>query len=123
MPSFADAENRLLAERDRLKAEIADVAARPAEYAGVEESYYGNHLADTATDIFEEEKALALEAHLIGMLAKVEAALERIANGTYGICEKCGKPIAPERLAVLPYATTCVTCSAGSQRPQTASRG
>ena len=122
MPPFADVESRLLAERNRLKAEISNVAARPGEYAGMEDSYYGNHLADTATDMFEEEKALALEAHLTGMLVKIESALERIANGTYGNCEKCGKPIAPERLAALPYATTCVACSAGSQRSRAASR-
>jgi RNA polymerase-binding protein DksA len=116
MSPYDEARRRLLAERERLQAEIAEVAARPATYAGTEDSYYGNHLADTATDIFEEEKAIALEAHLTGLLAKVEAALERIANGTYGICERCGKPIAPERLEALPSATTCVTCSSATAR-------
>jgi RNA polymerase-binding protein DksA len=116
MPSYDEAKTRLEAERARLQAEITEVAARPASYAGTEDSYYGNHLADTATDIFEEEKAIALEAHLTGLLGKVEAALERIAQGTYGKCERCGKPIAPERLEALPSATTCVTCSSAGQQ-------
>jgi len=122
MPVLADLKHRLEAERERLRSEIAAVAARPAEYRPTRESYYGNHLADTATDTFEEEKALAIEAHVCGMLTQVEEALTRIANGTYGICESCGQPIAPERLEALPYATTCVRCSTPTRRTRLAGR-
>ena len=116
MPLFDEAKNRLESERVRLQGEITEVAARPATYARIEDSYYGNHLADTATDIFEEEKAIALEAHLTGLLSQVDGALERIVNGTYANCERCGKPIAPERLEALPSASTCLTCSSAGQR-------
>src|SRR5579859_4339941 len=78
MPVPVDAKSRLEAERDRIRAEIVEVSSRPATFLASVDSYYGNHLADTATDMFEEEKALALEAHLTGLLAKIDAALERI---------------------------------------------
>ncbi|NIR37045.1 MAG: hypothetical protein GWN07_13970, partial [Actinobacteria bacterium] len=44
-------------------------------------------------------------------LHKVERALERVEEGTYGICESCGESIPVARLEVLPYATTCVSCA------------
>ena len=112
MPTLDELRQRLEAERDRLQKEIEAVAMRPAEFRPSHESYYGNHLADIGSDMFEEEKAIAMEAHLVGMLQKVNDALERFENGTYGICQECHQPIPPERLEALPYATTCVSCSA-----------
>jgi DnaK suppressor protein len=44
-------------------------------------------------------------------LADLDDALARLAAGAYGICERCGRPIPPERLAVRPSARTCVTCA------------
>lgn len=44
-------------------------------------------------------------------LRRVEDALARLGVGTYGLCKICGEPIAPERLAALPYATTCMNCN------------
>ncbi len=122
MPALDELKRRLEAERDRLRSEIAAVAAQPADYRPTHEAPYGNHLADMATDTFEEEKALAVEAHLQGMLQQVEAALARFEKGTYGRCEVCGQPINPERLEALPYATTCLTCSAAAKRARVAGR-
>lgn len=110
MPTLDALKLRLEEERARLQAQISALADLPAEYRPTVDSYYGNHLADTGTETFEEEKALALEAHLQGLLSKVEEALRRFEEGTYGICEECGQPIPPERLEALPYATTCVRC-------------
>ncbi|NPC96561.1 TraR/DksA family transcriptional regulator [Nocardioides sp. zg-DK7169] len=44
-------------------------------------------------------------------LAEIDAALERLAAGGYGVCTRCGRPIPPERLAVRPAASTCVSCA------------
>jgi DnaK suppressor protein len=112
MPTLDELRQRLVAERNRLQSEIEAVSARPAEFRPTHDSYYGNHLADVGSDTFEEEKAVAIEAHLTGMLQKVTDALERFENGTYGICQECRQPIPPERLEALPYATNCVSCSA-----------
>lgn len=47
-------------------------------------------------------------------LKAIDAALERIAKGTFGICAKCGAAIAPERLAVVPHAPLCQDCARGN---------
>ncbi len=71
----------------------------------------GNHLADDASELYEQTKNLAIKAHLESMLDQVEQAVRRLERGTYGVCEKCGQAIDPERLKVLPEATLCVPCA------------
>ena len=51
-------------------------------------------------------------ARALAVAADVESALARIADGTYGVCEQCRDTILPARLAAIPYARTCVSCSA-----------
>ncbi len=67
-----------------------------------------NHLADTASETFERELDEGLEEDAERQLHEVEAALERIENGSYGTCETCGKPIPEARLEAIPWATHCV---------------
>nr|WP_322786767.1 TraR/DksA C4-type zinc finger protein [Lysinibacillus odysseyi] len=67
-----------------------------------------NHPADLATELFEREKDMALKVHNNDELAKVEAALEAMENGTYGVCVKCGTEIPYDRLAALPYTLFCI---------------
>jgi RNA polymerase-binding transcription factor DksA len=71
----------------------------------------GNHMADDASEVFEQTKNLALKRHLERKLEQVELAIHRWEKGVYGICERCGRAISPERLEVMPYATTCVDCA------------
>ncbi len=71
----------------------------------------GNHMADDATEVFEQTKNLALKEHLEQMLKQVERAMHRIEQGTYGICESCGALINPDRLNAMPYATLCLGCA------------
>jgi DnaK suppressor protein len=63
-----------------------------------------------AMEYASHERDLALYENDHYKLSQVDAALERISEGTYGICENCGNPINPERLEVLPYATLCIKC-------------
>jgi DnaK suppressor protein len=67
---------------------------------------------EEATETLELEKRLALENRTRQELAGIEHALEKFKNGTYGLCDNCGKPIAPERLEALPQASLCVECKA-----------
>jgi RNA polymerase-binding protein DksA len=67
--------------------------------------------ANVATDLVEEEIDIALESAARKKLAEVDAALQRIANGTYGICANCGKPISIDRLRAVPWTTLCLDCS------------
>lgn len=68
----------------------------------------GDHIADSATETFMRELDEGLEENADHLLDEIEAALTRIAEGTYGLCRSCGQPIAPERLEAVPYATLCI---------------
>ncbi|HEX6208331.1 MAG TPA: TraR/DksA C4-type zinc finger protein [Actinomycetota bacterium] len=67
-----------------------------------------DHPADVATETFERAKDLSIVEQLEDRLADVDRALERIEDGSYGVCEACGKPIVRERLAAIPAARFCV---------------
>ncbi len=71
-------------------------------------SDYDQHPADTASETFEREKDVSILEQLEQELAELQAALERIDKGTYGIDEVTGDPIAPERLDARPTARTNV---------------
>jgi RNA polymerase-binding protein DksA len=67
-----------------------------------------DHLADSATETYMRELDDGLEENAERLLAEVDAALERIADGTYGTCTACGRPIGADRLQAVPYATLCL---------------
>ena len=69
-----------------------------------------NHLAETATATLDREIDYTLEENSENVLAAIDAALQRIEDGTYGECVNCGKEIGEERLAALPWATLCIEC-------------
>lgn len=78
--------------------------------ASGENSAYSFHMADVGTDNMEREKAFFFATREGKYLSHIEQALERIENGTYGICIDCQKPIPKERLMAVPTATRCVPC-------------
>jgi DnaK suppressor protein len=69
------------------------------------------HMADIGTDNFEREFTLSLMESKDETLQRLEEALERIEDGTFGVCEGCGGRIPKKRLAAIPYATRCVKCA------------
>lgn len=66
-------------------------------------SSYGQHMADAGTDTFDRDFALSLVSNEQEALSEIDAAITRIKNGTYGICEATAKPIAKERLMAVPF--------------------
>ena len=73
-------------------------------------SAYSLHMADDATDNYDREFSLGLADNEQKLLNRINAALERIDNNTFGLCEVCEKKIAKARLKVVPYAELCVHC-------------
>ncbi len=71
---------------------------------------YSSHMADQGTDAQEREKAFFYVARDHKFLKYVEDALERIEQGTYGICVSCGEEIPFERLEAVPTTQKCVPC-------------
>ena len=64
--------------------------------------------ADAGTATFEREKDLSIEQNVLDLLQKIEHALARMDQGTYGICARCGKPIEKARIKALPYVDLCI---------------
>jgi DnaK suppressor protein len=108
-------KERLLAMRARVRGDVsqmADAALNQSRtQANGDLSSMPIHMADLGTDNFEQEFTLSLMESDSGILGKIEAALERIEEGTYGDCEECGAKIPKTRLNALPYASMCVKCA------------
>jgi RNA polymerase-binding protein DksA len=75
-----------------------------------------NHLGETATATLDREIDYSLEENSEQVLRAIEAALERIEDGRFGICQTCGEPISEERLEAIPYATQCIDCRRKGER-------
>jgi DnaK suppressor protein len=113
MDSMATAQEMLQAERELA---LERVAALEREFAGLAEAASSagtddEHDPEGATLAFERQHAAALLEAARTQVSAVDAALERLAQGRYGVCEVCGQPIGAERLAARPSATTCVRCA------------
>ncbi len=72
--------------------------------------------ADLAAMAQAKEQSQWLAKDQKQRLAQINQALERIAAGKYGICDHCGKPIAPERMEAVPHAVLCIECQAKTEK-------
>ena len=75
-----------------------------------------DHLADAASITYDRELEFTLEENSEHVVEAIDAALRRILEGSYGLCQNCGEPISPERLEALPYAELCIDCKRKQER-------
>lgn len=104
---------RLEAEREKTKVTLADITSELNQSlsASISEfSTYDNHPADVASETYERGKDLALRGQQDYILSQIDAALERIDEGSFGWCIDCGAPISAGRLEAIPYAARCLSC-------------
>ncbi len=80
-------------------------------HASSELSSYDNHPAEIASELFDKEHQMALKKLEQHEIKELERATKKIIDGTYGICESCGKDIDPKRLELLPQAKLCIECA------------
>ena len=103
-------KKKLITEKAELEAELTSVGQRTSDNPNVWEANTGGIKVDSAdenevADKFEElEGNAGIVSQLENQLVEVNAALDRIEKGTYGLCEKCGKPIEYDRLEASPSA-------------------
>jgi YteA family regulatory protein len=97
-------EKQLLEQKKSLEERVE----HNEEFERTELSNYDNHPADNATDLFDQERGMALNQFKEGELEETYEALAAIQEGTYGKCAVCGKEIPFERLEALPTALTCI---------------
>ncbi|GCD89928.1 TraR/DksA C4-type zinc finger protein [Nocardioides sp. LS1] len=111
--------------RDLLDAErrvaLRRLAALTGDFEGVvaasrDSNADDEHDPEGATIAFERSQVSALVLQVRGHLAEVEAAIQRLEDGTYGTCERCGQPIGKARLEARPAAATCIGCASALRR-------
>ena len=103
---IADGINHI--ERDNLNRSQRDASG--------DLSGYSFHMADMATDNFDREISLDLASAEQNILNRIEEALGKIDEGTFGICENCNKPISIKRLKAVPYAKLCIKCKEDEEK-------
>ncbi len=109
----------LLAKRDEVQAELDRLADELASFGveqQIEQGALSNHLADDGSNVQEQERILTLTGDLTDIRTQIEEALERLDDGTYGTCQRCGNPINPERLEAFPYVAYCIECQSIIER-------
>ena len=108
--ALKERHSELRTEYDQTVADIAELQRdRLTDSAGDDQ-------ADTGTKTFEREQEISLANNILERITQVERALERLEDGSYGWCERCGNAIPVERLAAFPSATLCVSCKQLEER-------
>ena len=102
--------------RERVLRAAQDIVEDDTEDGELSSAAGDQHLADHASDMLDREVDESLEENAEVIVREIDAALERIDAGTYGVCVTCGLPIPEERLAAVPYAVLCVPCRLEEER-------
>lgn len=100
----------LMKMREDLSHDITNMATNNGGDESRDVSGHVLHMADVATDMYDKEFNLGLASNEREVLHKIELALKRIDDDSYGICSGCTKPIKPARLKAIPYVETCLPC-------------
>jgi RNA polymerase-binding protein DksA len=113
-----DLRSRLSEERDHLETQLASIVEE--SFAATQSDMSGDvglddESADAGTATFEREKDLSIENNVRDLLRKIDGALKRMDEKTYGLCVRCGRPIEKARLKALPYAELCIKDAQAAQ--------
>ena len=105
---LADVRRDLLERRDQLRARLAGLAARPERGANLS---FGKRIGDGTVEAVARLNEIGVGRSLEASEARIERALTKLDEGTYGRCDDCGAPIASRRLAAAPDSTSCIECA------------
>jgi DnaK suppressor protein len=114
-----DLKARLVSERKDLEAQYTELeestfATNQSELTG--EMGFDEEYADAGTATFERERDLSLVNNLRDLMERIDKALAKMNEGTYGLCDRCGRPIEKLRLKALPYANLCLKDKQAEER-------
>ena len=118
---LADLAERLRAERDDLADQLSTIEDQ--SFATTQSDLSGDvgvddESADAGTATFEREKELSIEQNVRDLIAKIERALKRIDNGTFGVCDLCEEAIGRKRLEARPETNLCIRCKEDQEREE-----
>ncbi len=111
----------LEARRAEIEREIgfmSDEIRSIGEDQDMENGSLGNHMAEDGSNVMEADRLSTISEDLRSLLNDIDGAFHRMDEGTYGICERCGKPINEERLEAFPYVARCIECQSRIEREQ-----
>lgn len=103
-----------LAERaESIRAELEGLTEAPEDFGVIQ---FGKRAGDATNVAAEQLSRVGAHEQLLEVLADIERAQAKVAEGTYGRCDTCGGPIGDARLEALPWASECVSCRSGHAR-------
>jgi DnaK suppressor protein len=106
--------SELLAERAAaVRAELSGLTEAPEDFGTIQ---FGKRAGDATNVAAEQLSRVGAHEQLQALLADIERAQQKLADGTYGLCDECGGPIGDARLEALPWAAECVSCRSGHDR-------
>jgi DnaK suppressor protein len=116
---IGELRTRLVEERRDLQGQFDELeqstfSTNQSDLTG--EMGFDEEYADAGTATFERERDLSLVNNLRDLMERIDKALVKIAEGTYGLCDRCGKPIEKLRLKALPYANLCIKDKQAEER-------
>jgi DnaK suppressor protein len=117
--SLGTIRKRLMEQREELQNQLTAIeesatGLSQSEMSG--EVSYDEDFADAGSFTFEREKEFSIANNVTDLRSKTDRALHRIEEGSYGICDSCGKPIESARLKALPHVTLCLKCKKAEER-------
>lgn len=113
MSADAAVRAELERKRDEIATELATMTAVPRDPATAVS--FGKRVGDGTTEAVERLNTVAAADGLAAILRDVERALAKLDEGSYGVCDRCGATVAPERLEARPWSVLCVRCAAESR--------
>jgi DnaK suppressor protein len=107
-PGQGDIEQRLRARLDEIRSRIAEFAKAPEPGAGIG---FGKRIGDGTNEAISRRNEIGVGNSLLLTEEKLERALAKLDDGSYGRCDSCGAPIAPARLDAVPESVLCIDCA------------
>ena len=104
----AEIERLLRARLDEIQTRLAELAKAPEAGAGIG---FGKRIGDGTNEAISRRNDIGVGNSLLVTQEKLERALAKLAEGSYGNCDNCGGPIAPGRLQVAPESALCIDCA------------
>ena len=116
---LADLKARLIQERAELEAQLKEL--EESSFSDNQSESSGDmtgdeEFADAGSATFERELDLSLVNNVVDLVERIDKALAKIDEGTYGLCDRCGRPIEKARIRALPYANLCLADKQAEER-------
>jgi DnaK suppressor protein len=100
-------------KRSALEAQLDGITSAPMDTGGIS---FGKRVGEGTSLAVERLSQIAAHDRLQATLAEVVRAQEKLADGSYGTCDRCGGPVGEARLEAMPWATLCIDCSAAARK-------